>query len=168
MIRRALLLAGFLAMTPAISQAAVLMMVEGVIGPSKTTGYSGWFNLNAFSWSIDRSKTAEPHDVSVVLDSSATVATLIQASANGASLKKMVFDSLHIVSGDAAMLLDSRVTCEDPLVRASSVSQDENDRAVVELRIRCGRLAWELYDYNSSKGVATLAKGSWNFRTNTP
>ena len=169
MIRRALVLGALLTLAPALSQAAIRMMVEGISGPSKTTGYSGWFELNSLSWSIDRSKTAEPHEIAVTLPASAAVATLIQLSAAGVSAKKMVFDTLHGFAPDASFLLDSRVTCEDPTIRASTTAGSSDDRSNVALHIRCGRLVWELYDYGKDSKVAALAgKGSWNFRTNTP
>jgi len=167
MIRRDWILGGLLALLPAVSQAAILMMVDGVIGPSKVTGYGGWFPVQAINWSIDRSKAAEPHSVAVTLDSSATVATLIQLSATGAPSKKIVFDVVSQES-DAALQLHARFSCEDAYIRSSATHADSDRRPVVSLTIQCGRLTWENYDFGTSKAVTAVGKGSWNFRTNTP
>ena len=167
MNRRGWLLGALVALSPAVSQAAALMLVDGVVGPSKTAGYAGWFNLEAYNWSIDRSKTPEPHTFNVVLVVSAAAATLIQASASGALPKKIVVDQLESVDG--GFLLNGRLTCEEPAIRASATAGDPDDRARLNLKIQCGRLAWEYFDYNStSKALVASGKGSWNFKTNTP
>lgn len=167
MNRRAWLLGALVALSPAVSQAAALMLVDGVIGPAKLPGYAGWFHLEAFSWSIDRSKTSEPHGFNVVLVASATTAALVQASASGAMAKKIVVDQVFMADG-SALQLRSRLACEEPFIRASSVSADADDSARMSFKIQCGRLAWEYFDYNDNKSLAATGKGSWNFKTNTP
>jgi hypothetical protein len=166
MRRRGGLLAGLLALLPAVSQAAMFMLVDGVPGPSKYTNYGGWFSVDSAQWFIDRTKAGEPHSIVVTLRSSAQTAALIQLSASGAILKRIVVD--HVSTSEAAPVLNNRLTCDDAQIRSSSTSGDSDDIAQIELKILCGRLAWENFDYNAQKTLAAQGKGSWNFKTNTP
>lgn len=159
--------AGLLALFPGVSQAAMFMLVEGVTGPSKMPNYVGWFIVDNASWSIDRAKVAEPHSLIVALRSSAGTAALIQLSASGVPLKRIALDHVSVAEGTATLIME-RLACEDPIIRSSGVSADADDFAQVQLKIRCGRLAWENFDYNSQKKVAAAGKGSWNFKTNSP
>jgi hypothetical protein len=168
MIRRVCILGACLALLPAVSQAALVMLVEGVPGPSKVQNYSGWFILDSVEWGIGRSNVAAPHTLTVSLVFSANVATLAQASASGAVFRKIAVDQISAAVENAPQLV-SRLVCEEASIREFSSSADSNDRAQVELDIRCARLTWEGFDYDSqNKALAKGAKGSWNFKTNTP
>lgn len=167
MIRRALVLGGLLALLPAVSHAALLLMVEGVPGTTTLPGYTGWFNAENSAWGIDRSNAAAPHTLSVSLELTANLATVAQASAQGATFKKIVVDQLATLSGENFKLV-SRLTCEEALVRAYSSSSAAADRAIVQLDFRCGKLLWENFDYTSQGQPLKSAKGSWNFKANTP
>lgn len=166
MFRRALVLGGLLALSPAVSQAALFMLVDGVPGPSTFTGYVGWFNIKSLKWNIDRS-SATPHSVRVTVEVSANTATLHQAAANSGVLKRIAID--QITSQDATGVLVARLTCEEPTIRSSSTAHQPDQQGVIELDIRCLRVVWEYFDYNSqTKTVTKGGKGSWNFKTNTP
>ncbi len=164
MIRCALILGGLLAPLPAISQTALVLLVDGVPGPSTIADHSGWFTLNNAVWGIDRSNASAPHTLSVSLDLSANVATLAQASANGTLFRKIVIDNVFQLDKP---LLISRLTCEEALIREYSSSAEAADRTRVKLDIRCTKLTWENFDY-ASGALVRGAKGSWNFKTNTP
>ena len=169
MIRRGWILGALLALSPAVSQAALFMLVDNVPGPATLPAYTGWFVIDSLSWNIDRSNTAAPHKLAVSLVVSAGTATLHQAAAVGGVFKKIAIDQVDI--GEAPTpTLHARLTCEEALIRSSSTSHDSDDRGRIELDIRCGRLAWEYFDY-AAGGTKTLlrqGKGNWNFKTNTP
>ena len=169
MIRRAWILGGLLALSPAVSQAALLMLVDAVPGTATLPGYVGWFTLRSLQWGIDRSNTATPHSVHVTLEVSAGTATLHQAAATGGAFKKIAIDQVSTVDGGNVTLV-TRLICEESLIRATSTGHDSDDRGVIALDIRCGRLAWEYFDYSSGtpKTLVRQGKGSWNFKTNTP
>lgn len=154
------------AFLPVVSQAAAMMMVDRVTGPSKMTNYVGWFFADSASWSIDRAKVAEPHSFSVTVQSSAGAAALLQISASGTSVKRIVLDQLATSDGGSVVM--QRLTCEDALIRSSAVHVPPEPRALIELKIQCGRLLWEHFDYSDQKTIIAAGKGSWNFKTNTP
>ena len=168
MIRRGWILGCLLALSPAVSQANLLMLVDNLPGTSTLSGYAGWFVLDGMSWNIDRSNSATPHQMTVALEVSANTATFHQLAANGTVFKRVVIDYVEIMGDAATPLLVARLSCEDLIVRSSSTSQDRDERGKIELDFRCGRLAWEYYDYTSSKTPARKGTGSWNFKTNTP
>ena len=166
MTRRSWWLGACAALLPGLAQAAALMMSEGVTGSSKVPGYAGWFEIRAYSWGIDRSKTAQPLEFNVVLEWTAPVATLVQASVSGSILKKLIID--HLAVADSSLLLTSRLTCEEASLRATANSAQAAERAVGQVSVQCARLTWEYFEYNSSKALTASGKGSWNFKTNTP
>lgn len=166
MIRRGWMLAGLLVLLPGVSQAAMFMLVDGFPGPSKYASYAGWFSVDSAQWFIDRTKAGDPHALVVVLRSSAQTAPLIQLSASGAILKRIVVD--HVSTSEATPVLHGRVTCDEVQVRSSSTSGNAEDVTRIELKILCARFAWEYFDYSATKALAAQGKGSWNFKTNTP
>jgi hypothetical protein len=166
MFRRALVLSGLLALSPAVSQAALLMLVDGVPGPATLAGYAGWFDIENLQWNIDRS-SATPHSVHVTVRVSASTATLHQAAANAGVLKRIAIDQVRSV--DSAALLVARLTCEEPTMRSTTTSHQADELGMISLDIRCARVLWEYFDYNAqTKTVSKAGKGSWNFKTNTP
>jgi hypothetical protein len=165
MIRRAWVLGGLLALSPAASQAALLMLVDGVTGNSTLTGYAGFFNLGSLQWNIDRSGTT-PHAVHVTLEVSANTALLHHYAANGTIVKRIAID--QVAQQDTSVQLMARYICEEPVIRSTSTSHHADQRGVIALDIRCTRLAWEYFDYAVGKTLSRQAKGSWNFKTNTP
>lgn len=168
MFRRALVLGGLLAVLPVASRAELAMLVEGVAGPSTTLNHVGWFDVESVSWAIERGNPTKPQSFVVVLRSSAAVSTLMQASASGTSVKKVVLDSLFVGGVNPTLMLDTRLTCEDPLILEFSAALPRHDREQVSLSFQCGKLTWEKFDYNSNGQPLRQGKGSWNFRTNTP
>lgn len=167
MIRRVCALGAFLALLPAVSQAALLLMVEGVPGPATLPGYTGWFNADSVAWGIERANAAAPHTLSVSLELTANLATIAQVSASNAAFKKIVVDQVSFQNGGTPQLA-ARLTCEEASVRAFSSSADSDDRAQIQLDIRCGKLVWENFDYTPQGQPLRTAKGSWNFKSNTP
>jgi hypothetical protein len=109
MIRRGWILGGLLALAPAVSQAALVMLVDGVRGPSTVLNHVGWFDIRSVNWGLERGSPTAPQSFSVVLESSAAVATLMQASASGTSLRKIVVDTLALHEG--VQMLFSAVQC---------------------------------------------------------
>lgn len=167
MIRPAWILGGLLGLSPAVSQAALLMLVDGIPGPATLTGYTGWFNIESLQWNIDRSGTT-PHRLLVTIDVSANTALLHQLAANGSILKRIAID--QVSAQEASVALNARYTCEEPTIRSSTTSHQSDQRGMIALDIRCGRLAWEYFDYapGTPKTLLRQNKGSWNFKTNTP
>lgn len=168
MIRRVWILGGLLALAPAVSQAALVMLVDGVPGPSTVLNHVGWFDIDSVSWSIERGNTTAPQKFVVVIKSSAGVATLMQASASGTGLKKIVIDTVFTGNSSASQVLDSRLTCEGTHILNFGASGHAQDREQVSLSLQCGRILWEKYDYTSAGQPSKSGKGSWNFKTNTP
>lgn len=166
MFRRALVLGGLLALLPTMSQAALVMLVEGVTGSSTIPNHVGWFNVDSVQWAIERGNPARPQAFVVALESTSAMATLMQASASGTGLKKIVIDVLY--TSQEPLTLDSRLTCEDPLIRDFSAVLQPAHRERVSLSVQCGRIAWEKFDYTANGQLLRQAKGSWNFKTNTP
>jgi hypothetical protein len=41
-------------------------------------------------------------------------------------------------------------------------------KEVISLKLVCGSVAWEKFDYSSKSETLRSPKGSWNFKTNTP
>lgn len=168
MIRRGWILAALLALSPAVSQAALLMLVDGVPGPSTFVGYAGWFSLESMQWNIDRAN-ATPHKLNVTVEVSAGTATLHQAAANGSLLKRIAVDQVA-TSSESGPVLIARLNCEEPIIRSSSTAHQPADQGIISLDIRCTRLFWEYFDYANGIGkpLTRAGKGSWNFKTNTP
>jgi type VI protein secretion system component Hcp len=166
MIRRSWWLGACAALLPGLAQATALMLVDGVTGSAKLQGYAGWFEIRAYSWSIDRSKTAQPLQFNVEYEWTAPASTLAQLAVTGTILKKIVIDQVAPIDG--GLLLVSRVTCDEASFRTTANSTSASDRSVGDLQVQCGRLQWEYFDYATNKGLTATGKGSWNFKTNTP
>lgn len=166
MFRRALILAGWLALLPATSRAEVLMLVDGVSGPSTRQNHSGWFDLRSLSWHLE-TKDVTPDFVTATLVQSAAVATLVQATASGTTQKRVVFDQT-VTSASMGPLVVMRLTCQDASFREFASAVDTNDPAVASFSIQCRKLIWENFDYTPQGTLAKSGAGSWNFSTNTP
>jgi len=167
MARRHLFLGTCLALLPLASQAAHVMLVDGIQGTSTKPNYSGWFDATAVSWSIDRASTAAPHGFDVTLESIAATASLAQLGASGTGIKRIVVDTVFPSSSNSSFLLHWRLTCEEAVIRVFAASASTNQRFTMQLRIQCGKLSWEGYDYQNDT-LLRSAKGSWNFKSNTP
>lgn len=162
------ILVGLLALSPAIANANLLMMVEGVPGTATLAGYGGWFSLESLSWSIERpdvDANVQRSDsvpllptMTISLRQSANLAVVAQASGTGAIFRKIVFDN---VSVGAAVKLASRLTCENAEIRSFASTAEAGDgRSNVELSIRCGKLTWEFFDYNDQGALVRSSKGT--------
>lgn len=168
MIRRVCILGACLALLPVVSQAAIMIMVEGVTGPNKPAPYTGWFVGDGFAWSSERSNPAKPFELSVSLAQSGTgFASLAQAAFGGALMTRIVIDNLGVNDAGSPALL-SRLTCEGAVIRDMSTSGDADDAPNVELAFTCARFTTEHFEVDSKTGAAKALKGSWNFKTNTP
>lgn len=166
MKRRAWALAACLAMLPAASQAMQVMFVEGLTGRSRVQGRSGWFDILSVSWSIDRSNTAAPNSVVVVLNTSATTVSFGPTSASGGAFRKIVFDHMF-TSGDATPLLASRLTCDNAMVRTAAASTSTELPETASITLQCGALTWENFDYSNQGALLGTGKATWDFLRNT-
>jgi len=170
MIRRGCILGVLLAFLPAVSQAAVMFMIDGVPGPAKLPGYGGWFVADAYSVGVDRGNAAKPQAIEVHMTQEAAVATLFQVGAGMGTFKKIVLDVIDI-DGDSSSTIKllSRLTCEEATLRQIAASAEGDERGKTELAFSCGKMIWDGYDYDAqTKALAKASKGTWNFKTNTP
>lgn len=169
MKRPAWILGALLALLPAISNAALMVMVDGITGPSKLSPYGGWFLANSFSWGYERANTAKPFALTVSMEQSGIgFASIAQASFSGAILKKVVIDVLDATGSEGQFKVTTRLSCEEAQVRSSSTAGDYNDRPRLELGFSCARFTWENFEVDKDGAVFNAGKGSWNFKTNTP
>ena len=169
MKRTALVLGALLALLPAISNAGLMVMVDGVVGPHKELPYAGWFAAEAFSWGYDRANTTKPFALTVSMDQSGIgFASIAQAAFSGANLKKVVIDVVTLSGAPGQLMVLSRLTCEDAQVRVLSTTGNENDVPHIALEFGCTKFSWENFDKGKDGIVISAGKGSWNFRTNTP
>lgn len=165
---RSWILGGLLALLPTISQAGLLVMIDGIPGPYKVAPYSGWYAAEAVSWNHDRSNVAKPFAFTVVMvQSGIGFAGIAQASFNSVILKRIIIDRTKTVAADT-VIVTSRLTCEDAQLRAIATSGNSNEPPTIQLDIGCGRFAWENFDVDKNGVVFGAGKGSWNFKTNTP
>jgi hypothetical protein len=165
MNRRAWILAAGLALLPSVSQAAAVMFVEGLTGRSRVQGRSGWFDVLSVSWSVDRSNTAAPNSVVVVLNTSAATVTFGQAGASGGAFRKMVFDQVYSIN-DSNPLLATRLTCDNAVVRTASASASTEAPETASITLQCGILTWENFDYSNQGTLLGTGKATWDFLRN--
>ena len=169
MKRTVLALGALLALLPAISNAALMVMVDGVAGPNKQSPYGGWFVADSFTWGYERANTAKPFAVTISMEQSGIgFASIAQAAFSGAILKKIVIDVVTVTGPENQLMVLSRLTCEEAQVRRSSTAGDEDDMPRFELEFGCAKFAWENFERGKDGIVTSAGKGSWNFRTNTP
>lgn len=169
MKRTALMLGALLALLPTISNAGLMVMIDGVAGPNKQSPYGGWFAADSFAWGYERANTAKPFAVMISMGQSGIgFASLAQAAFSGAILRKIVMDVVTVTGPEGQLTVLSRLTCEDAQVRNLSTTGSNNDVPRIALEFGCTKFGWENFD-RGKDGIATSAgKGSWNFRTNTP
>jgi hypothetical protein len=165
---RGWILGGLLALLPTISQAGLMVMIDGIPGSYKFPPYSGWYPAEAASWNHDRSNVAKPFGFTVVMEQSGIgFASIAQASFNSVILKRIIVDRTKTVNSDT-VIVTSRLTCEDAQLRAIGTSGSESEMPRIQLDINCGRFSWENFDVDKNGVVFSAGKGSWNFKTNTP
>lgn len=167
MKRRAWILAAGLALLPPASLGDGVMFVEGLTGPSRMSGRTGWFDLVSTSWSIDRSNSAAPNTLVVVLNSSATTTALAQASAGSNKFQKIVVDQMVALS-DTHRVLSRRLTCDGPLFRTMSASTAASEQEILSLTLQCAVMTWENFDYTSQGVLVGTGKATWDFIRNAP
>lgn len=169
MFRCGWVVGALIALQPGLAHADLFLLVDGVAGGVTTPPWTGWHQARSYSISLDRSNSALPFQLQVVLQRHAvSVAAIQQAAFTGASLKRIVIDNAAPLTAANAMQTFTRLTCDDVVIRTFSSSGNEGQAAVFQLELVCGKLQWEEFDYNNAGAVVKASKGSWNFRTNTP
>lgn len=165
---KALVPGALLALLPSISNATLMVMVDGIVGPGKQAPYSGWFTADSFSWAHDRVNPTNPFGLTVSMKQFGIgFASIVQAAFSGASPKKVIIDVLTAGAQDQLMVI-SRLTCEEAQVRNSSTSGPGDNRPQVQFEFGCARFVWENFEMDRTGAIISAGKGSWNFKTNTP
>lgn len=169
MICRVWILGGLFALLPTVSNAALMVMIDGIAGPNRQAPYGGWFVAEAVSWGYERGNTAKPFALTVSMEQSGVgFANIAQAAFSGAILKKIVIDMVEFIGQDGQLMVTSRLSCEEALLRSSNTAADSGDRPKVEFELSCAKFSWENFDADKNGAVFGAGKGSWNFKTNTP
>lgn len=169
MIRRGWFLGAALALQPALANAAIFVLVDGIQGTVTQPPYAGWHSGDQFDWTFDRSNPALPFDLTITLTHrGASIASIKQAAFGGSTLRRIVIDNAHMLGTANSLMPLTRLTCEDAVIRKIGISNDADDAPISQLHFACGRLGWEDFEYQANGTFIKSAKGSWNFRTNTP
>ncbi len=163
------ILGALLALQPAASNAALMVMVEGVAGPNKPAPYGGWFAADSFTWGYDRANTTKPFALALTMQQAGTgFASIAQATFSGAILKKIIIDVFSFSGPDGQLTVYTRLTCEEAQIRKSSTAGGNDDLPQIALEFGCAKFGWENFDKGKDGVVVSAGKGSWNFKTNTP
>ena len=159
MNRKTLVLGALLALLPAVSHAALFVLVDGIAGNVSQVPYQGWHNADAFDWSFERSNATSPFRLHITMtQNSSNIATIRQVAFNGTPLKKIVIDLAHQISAGNPMPI-TRLTCEGATITVIAVSANANDIPKAQLQLGCAKLLWEDFEYGPNGNFLKSVKG---------
>lgn len=168
MNRRVWIIGSLLALQPALAQAALYVLIDGVPGNVVATSHLNWHEGIAVSWSYQKSNTTQPFKLQATLvQRTASFATIKQAAFTGANIKRIVFDQVRIVSAGPPVVA-ARLTCENAVISAMDFSVQSDDLPVAQLQLGCAKLLWEDFDYSQNGSVLRAVKGEATILTKTP
>jgi type VI protein secretion system component Hcp len=168
MNRKALVLGGLLALQPALAQAALYVLIDGIPGSVIVASHLNWHEAIGVSWSYEKSNTAQPFRLQATLaQRTASFATIKQAAFNGASIKRIVFDQVRTVSSSQSVVV-ARLTCESAVISALAYSAQSDDLPMAQLQLGCAKLSWEDFDYSQNGALLRSVKGEAAIPTKAP
>jgi hypothetical protein len=94
----------------------------------------------------------------VMLQRSASFASIKQAAFNGTAIKRIVIDQTT-TAGNGALVVTTRLTCDGAAITAMAFSSPGDTMPSIQLQIGCARLLWEDFDYSSNGTFIRSVKG---------
>ena len=163
MNRKALVLGGLLVLQPALAQAAVYVLIDGIPGSVTTQAYLNWHHGVSFNWAFDKANTTLPFKLDVVMSQrSANFASIKQAAFNGAGIKRIVIDQTVTVATGAPQP-GTRLTCDGAVITAISFTSQSDYVPNVQLQLGCAKLLWEDFEYSTQGIFLRSVKGETTF-----
>jgi len=159
MNRRAWILGSLFALQPALAQAAVFVLIDGIPGAVTTQAYLNWHHGTSFNWAFDKANTTLPFKLDIVMPlRSANFASIKQAAFNGAGIKRIVIDHTATVSTGASPVA-TRLTCDGAVITAMALSSQGENTPTAQLQLGCAKVLWEDFEYSSSGTFLRSVKG---------
>lgn len=161
MNRRAWILGSLFALQPALAQAAVYVLIDGIPGAVTAQAYLNWHPGTSFNWEFNKANTALPFRLEVVIkQSSADFGSIKQAAFNGAGIKRIVIDQTMVVATGASKVL-TRFTCDEAVITAMTHSMQGDGTPTAQLQLGCAKILWEDFEYSASATFLRSVKGEF-------
>ena len=159
MNRRAWILGSLFALQPALAQAAVYVLIDGIPGAVTTQAYLSWHHGTSFNWEFNKANTALPFKLEVVMPQrSANFASIKLAAFNRAGIKRIVIDQTATVANGATQVA-TRLTCDGAIITAMAFSSQDESAPTAQLQLGCAKVLWEDFEYSSSGTFVRSVKG---------